>query len=70
MYDAPSEFTEHIEHITRLVDLIEDDAVRVQLLDAVEVLVQGMNGPWQGSTVGWRWGEVPDDAASLFDEGS
>lgn len=68
MYDAPQDFRDHIDHITALTNHIADDSIRVQLLDAIELLVTNMNGPWMGSRVGWRWGEVPDDLASLFDE--
>lgn len=68
MYDAPKEFNDHIDHITKLANEIDSESIRVQLLDAIEVLVNGMNGPWHGSRVGWQWGEVPDTLAGLFDE--
>lgn len=66
VFDAPQEFKDHVELITKLTDLIEDESVRVQLLDAIELLVHGMNGPWHGSSVGWQWGEVPDTIEGLF----
>lgn len=69
MYEAPQEFIDHVQYITTLTDQIEDDSIRVKLLDAIEALVHGMNGPWYGASVGWMWGDVPDDLASLFDEG-
>lgn len=70
MYEAPKEFSDHIDDITALVNRIDDDTLRRELFDAIEMLVHGMNGPWQGARVGWQWGEIPDDLASLFDEGA
>lgn len=67
MYDAPKEFRDHIDLITTLANQIEDESVRVQILDAIEVLVNGMNGPWHGSRVGWQWGDVPNTIEGLFD---
>jgi hypothetical protein len=68
LYDEPPTFREHIDHITALTDLIDDDSVRVQILDAIEVLIENMNGPWQGGQARWSWAEVPDTIATLFDE--
>lgn len=68
MYEAPKEFKDHVDHITVLANQIEDETIRIQLLDAIETLVHGMNGPWHGATVGWQWGEVPDTLAGLWDE--
>lgn len=61
----PPEFLDHAWHITRLTEHIEDKAVRVELLNAIEVLVHNMNGPWQGCRVGWQNGQVPDDLSGL-----
>jgi hypothetical protein len=67
--DAPKEFRDHVEHLTGLINQIEDEGLRSRLFDDIETLVQGMNGPWRDCTVGWMIiGNVPDDLASLFDE--
>jgi hypothetical protein len=66
LYDAPQEFRDHIDLITTLANQIENETIRVQLCDAIEVLVNGMNGPWHGSRVGWQFGDMPDSLEGLF----
>jgi hypothetical protein len=63
--EAPKDFRKHMDHITSLVDQVGDDALRVSLLDSIEVLVKNMNGPWHGAVVVWRFGEVPDDLSEI-----
>lgn len=65
MSNAPEGFDEHITLITGLIDQTGDDALRVKLLDAIEVLVRNMNGPWYGAFVGWQFGDVPDDLTGI-----
>ncbi len=65
---VPPEFVDHTQYITDLVDQIADIGLRIRLLEAIETLVHGMNGSWQGARVGWQWGSVPDNLASLFDQ--
>jgi hypothetical protein len=62
----PKEFEEHVNYITRLSEAMDDEDVRLELLDAIETLVHNMNGPWKGCRVAWPHTEVPDTIEGLF----
>lgn len=61
-------FEKHMVKITDIVLQIPDQQLQVEVVTAIEELIDGMNGPWRGQRCWWRWGEVPDNLADLFSE--
>jgi hypothetical protein len=63
---APQEFLDHCEYLDTLVNRVDNDGLRMDLIDAIEGLANGLNGDWTGCRLQWVEA-APDDAASLFD---
>ena len=65
MDTPPVEFDQHIEHLTALINEVEDPELRVAIFESVETLTAGLNQQWVGCRVAWP-APVPDDISFLF----